>query len=283
MFGFSTKPKILFYVDSPTTQIIAEQYKKYLTDYQIDVAKDDWYDLLQRERYDIVCHTNLALLMWKIPDVTSFVDEQHKQGTKVIIYDCNQILTSPEFYNAFDKIFVSNVVVFETLRKTGLPVSLVPEGVDLTNLGPDIPFQKRSFKIASRKSDFLWQEMRQKWPELEFVEIFDKHICPQTLNQIYNECQVFYGSIGFMEAAACGVIPVMRNRNGLENFKNIFALETDESVLETILSLKENAEATLISQRVSKEMLAWDYRFLSHHWGKNVEEILLKKKAVNFT
>lgn len=283
MWKFSTKPKILFFADSPTTENIAKQYQKYLSEYQIDIATDDWYDLLLKDNYDILYHTNLELLMWKIPNIEDFVKEQHQNGSKVVIYDDSQILTSPGFYKPFDNIFVGNVTVFETLKKTGLNVAFIPEGLDLTNLGPDIPFQKRSFKIASRKSDFLWQKMRQKWPQFEFVEIFDKHVSTEILHQIYNECQVFYGPIGFMEAAACGVIPVMRNRAGLENYKNIFVADSDESVLEIISSLKENPEATLFSQRVSKEMLTWDYRLLSSHWGKNIEDILLKKKAVNFT
>lgn len=282
LFNFSTKPKILFYADSPITHRIGEQHKKYLPEYEIDIASSDWQDVLYSRDYDVLCHTNLTLLIWKTRNFEDFVKEQQSRGTKVVLADRNQIYTAMDFYKVFDGVFVNDSSMYEVLKSQGLSTAFIPDGVDLSTFGPDVPFQKRSFKVATRKSDRTWQRLREKCPEIEFVELFDKTINAALLNEAYNACQVFYGSFGFMEAAACGLIPVMKRKSGLENFQNIFSFDDDDSLIEKILSLKDSQDTILFSQRVSKEMLAWDYCFLSHLWAESVQQILLKKKAVSF-
>jgi len=282
LFNFNVKPKILFYADSVTTERLAEQYKKYLTEYEIDIALDDWQNTLYAGDYDILCHTNLALLMWKTKNFEEFIKEQHRHGTKVVLFDRNQIFTSLELYQHFDGIFLNDISHHLKLKEFGLPSTFMPDGVDLNVFGPDVPFTSRSFKIVSRKSDFVWQELKEKFPKIDFVEVFDKQISTEKLNEIYNTCQVFYGTIGCLEAAACGVIPVMKRKNEFEKIKNIFMFDDDQSIIEKIIDLKNNKDTTLISQRASKEMLSWDYRFLSQHWAESIQQIMLKKKAVCF-
>lgn len=273
LFKYGKKPKILFFVDSLAKKIIAQQYQKYLTEFEIVINDNDWLSLIKIENFDILCHTNLALLSWKVGNLDQFIKQQHKYGTKVVLFDTNQIYTNVSDYEKFDAVFLNN----QTLNlKNGY---FIPEAVDLKIFGPDIPFEKRPLKIACRRSDFFWQKIKSNI-DIQFVEVFDKQMSQEALNDTYNKCRFFYGIIGCMEASACGVIPLIVSD---KIFPNILNFKDEIELIKKLTLLKDDPDTTLMSHKISKQMLLLDYRFLAQKWGESIEKIILKKKAVYFT
>lgn len=269
MFRFSTLPKVLFFADSAVSLRQAEQYQKHSPELSIDITQGDWLTELSVTQYDVFCHSNLPLMQWRV-DLDKFLEDQHKKNTKIILHD-------PPFlsidYGKFDGVIL-------TTPNPGIKGAiLAPTGVDLAVFGPDIRFEKRPFRIICRKSDEIWQSIR-KQPFAEFLELFDRDIDPVTLNDLYNTCQFIYGETGALEAAACGVIPLVKTQ--IPGF-NFLVFDDKEDLIQKIKDSKNNKDTRLLSHKVGKSLLSLDCKRLAPLWGEAVQKIIMKKKALYFT
>lgn len=273
MFTFSTKPKVLFFADSAISARLAEQYQAYSPELSVVITTGDWLAELSADHYDVFCHSNLPLMQWRV-DLDQFLDDQHKNNTKIVLHDPPLLSID---YSKFDGVIIS-----DSARQgdfVGAVTFLVPYGVNLDVFGPDIRFEKRKFRVICRKSDEIWQSIR-KQTVAEFVELFDRDIDPVLLNDVYNNCQFIYGETGAMEAAACGVIPLIKKQIPGFDFL-VFEDETD--LIQKIKNSKNNKNTRLLSHKVSKSLLSLDSRRLAPLWGEAIQKIIMKKKALYFT
>jgi len=320
LFEYSIKPKVLYVADVPnwSFDIKGHQYRKYLPQFEIDIgyARCDlapefgyWEDMMRQKKYDVIWH----LHGYNVPGYDrwfAFVADQNKKGTQFILTQnevtpLELIQNDLRRYAVFNALSVNNPWAFENFSKAGFSnIYTTFDGVDLHVFGPDMPIQKRKFKVffsssivrLDHKGYPIWQRVKELLAhrtDIEFVEIltdsFNNKRTPEEMNSLYNECQVFVclsisegGPCTLHEAAACGCVPIMTKVGYCDYFKNLFIIDRNaEACAEKILFLKDNPEILFnMSRGISKEILPWHDKFMSQHWGHFIQQSLLKKKGI---
>ena len=318
---YTVKPKILYVADVPnwSFDIKGQQYKKYLPQFEIDIAyarKDlafdrHWEEMIKKTKYDVIWHLHGHNVPG--PDqLFSFILEQNRNGTQVILTQ-NEVTSLPHImsdlkrYAAFNAISVNSPWAYDNFYKAGFRnIYKTFDGVDLHVFGHDRPIQNRKFKVffsssvmrLEHKGYPIWQEVKRilaHRTDIEFVELitdsFNNKRTQEEMNLIYNECQVFVclsisegGPCTLQESAACGLVPIMTKVGYCDYFKNLFIIDRDaEACAEKIVYLKDNPDVLYkMSRGISKEILPWHDKFMSQHWGFFLQKALMNQKAINF-
>lgn len=322
LFEYSVKPKILYIADVPnwSFDIKGKQYRRYLQQFDIDIGyfKTDlhaeyqdrhWTEMIKHKKYDLIWHLH-GDNFFNYEKLRSFVQEQNKLGTQVILTQnevtpYEEIMQKINVFSAYNAISANNPWVLENFNKAGFTNILKTyDGVDLNVFGHDVPIQKRDFKVffsssvmrLEHKGYHILEEIKQllsNRTDIEFVEViadsFDNKRTQEEMNYAYNECQVFLclsksegGPCTLLEAAACGLVPIMTEVGYCNYFKNLFVVERDAvAFAEKIIFLKDNPQTLIkMSRGISKEILSWDVKFMSQHWGHFAQQVLLRNKGL---
>lgn len=321
LYDFSVKPRVLYVADVPnwSFDIKGRQYRRFLPQYEIDIGYAVkklpfeyeglyWRDLLEKNHYDVIWHLH-SQNMAGSEDLYRFVVEMNAKGTQVILTQNNvepleAIKHDLKRYAAFNAISVNNPWAYKIFKEAGFQnIYKTYDGVDLDVFGHDMPILYRDFKIFFSSSKMrldhkgypIWlkvKEMLSVDPEIQFEEVitdsFSNKRTPEEMNKIYNECQVFVclsisegGPCTLLEAAACGLVPVMTKVGYSNYFKNSFIIErTAQACVDKILYLKDNTDVLInMSRGISKEILPWHDKLMSQHWGYFLQQAILKKKG----
>lgn len=324
LLEFSKKPKILYVADVPnwSFHIKGNQYKKYLPQYDIDIGFTTqelqadyknlyWQEMIANNHYDVIWQMHSHNIFGK-QDLINFVYQMNKKGTQVVLTQnevtpVEAIKADIQRYAAFNSLSVNNPWAYENFKSVGFDkVHKTYDGVDLHVFGPDIPVQKRKFKVLfcsskmrlEHKGYHIWQKTReilQNEEGIEFVELitdsFNNKRTPEEMNVIYNECQVYVclsisegGPCTLQEAAACGVVPIMTKVGYCDYFENLFVIPREAKVCaEKILYLKNNHEVLYkMSHGISKEILPWHDKLMSQHWGYFLQDAVMRNKGCSF-
>lgn len=331
LFEFSVKPKVLYVADLPywKQDTKGQLYQKYLPEFDIDIGYSRqntspyWEDMLKEKHYDVICCNNIPNVSPHqtakyVPvnfsprfnsyyeDLLSFIREQNRAGTQVVLTQDEADRQDIRRYAAFNAIAVNNPRAYKDFIQAGFRgVYRTYDGIDLSVFGPDIPIQKRQFKVfftssvmhPEQKGTPIWEEVKlalQDEPDIAFEELItDSFVTktPEQLNELYNSCKIYVsfafsegGSCDLLRAAACGLVPIIFKTEYCDYFKNILLIDRTATLCaEKIRYLHENQDILeKMSQGISKEILPWDMRLMARHWGHFIQKVVMKKKAVQF-
>lgn len=328
---FSVKPKVLYVADLPNEDqdIKGRMYSKYLSHFDMNIGYSRqgvtpyWEDMLRDKKYDVVCCNNIPNTSRNQPakfvplnlgarfnthyeEMLAFIREQNALGTQVVLTQDKADRQDIRRYAAFNALAANNPATHADFERAGFQnVYKTYDGVDLNVFGPDIPIQKRRFKIfftssvvqPEHKGHTIWQEVKDILSsrlDIEFVEQLGDSFTnktPEQMNELYNSCKLYVclsqsenGSCDLLHALACGVVPITTKVGYADQFENLFIIDRRAmACVQKILYLSDHPdELTKMSQGISKEALKWDMKYMARHWGHFIQQAVLKKKAIRF-
>lgn len=239
-------------------------------------------------------------------ELLAFIREQNKLGTQVVLTQDHADRQDIRRYAAFNALAANNPTTFASFERGGFQgVYKTYDGIDLNVFGPDVPILKRRFKVfftssvvqPEHKGHAIWQEVKDilsSRKDIEFVEHLSDSFTnktPEQMNDLYNSCKVFVclsisenGFCDLHHAAACGVVPITTKVGYAEHFKNLFIIDRRAmACVEKILYLNDHQDLLAkMSHGINKEVLPWDMKLMSRHWGHFIQQTVLKKKAIRF-
>lgn len=236
-------------------------------------------------------------------ELLAFIREQNQAGTQLVLTQDEANRQDIRRYAAFNALAVNNPKTFDDFDRAGFGgIYRTYDGIALDVFGPDVPIQNRRFKVfftssviqPEEKGYPIWQEVRRilnDRKDIEFVELLTDSFSnktPEQMNELYNSCKIFVclslaenGAASLHEAAACGLVPITTKVGYSEYFKNLFIIDRDAmSCVEKIIYLNDHQDVLAkMSQGISKEVLPWDMRLMSQHWGYFIQQTVMRKKA----
>ena len=331
LFEFSVKPKVLYVADLPDWKqdTKGQLYQKFLPELDIDIGYSRqgttpyWEDMLKQKRYDVVCCNNIPNVShYQTPkyvppsfgpkfnsyyeDLLSFIREQNKAGTQVVLTQDEADRQDIRRYAAFNAFAVNNPKAFKDFTQAGFEdIYKTYDGIDLDVFGPDVPIQNRRFKVFFTSSVMqpehrgvsIWKEVKNllaSQPDIDCEELFTDSFfsnSPEQLNELYNSCKIYVsfalsegGSCDLLRAAACGLVPIIFRTEYCDHFNNLLTIaRSATSCVEKILYLHDNQDIlNKMSQGICKEILPWDMKLMARHWGHFIQRAVMRKKAVRF-
>ncbi len=318
---FNPKPKILYVADTPNWSFDRKgrDYRKYLPELEIDIgfandivkttgrAESHYRHMESQKHYDVIWHLHEFFISDEA-ELKKYVKHHNARGTKVILtinqlYNLQDIENRRGRFSAYNAISANSPYCYFKLMEAGLSPHFTPDGYPGETFGPDIPVEKRPFKVMfvssklwmEHKGFDIWLRVRDRLEPIGvgFIEVLvDSYNNPFTfeqMNDLYNQAQIFVcmsrsegGPCTLQESAGCGVVPICTKVGYTEYLKNIFIVNRDaDSFIEKILYLKANPDVVKsMSRGVIREAYHWQSRLTARKWGHFVESELVKNKGL---